>query len=386
MAGFVEKEIKISIMEGPVLAIDLGTSFLKSILFSIEREKLNFFDFLKTPYDPKSRKDFKLKLKELILKENLNFNSVIIGVGEGVGKGKIKEKNFLRKRPGRPIKSGEFERMIKSIQEESFFEAKEEFKNQEIFQVSARVKKVMIDGKETSSPIGACGERVFLKIINLYLPEDFYKEIKNIFLSLKIKSFSFEYIPEILNNFPLQYVLRKNSSLKYIGSKFKIFIDVGGENTQISFSREGELLKVKEIPFGGNHFIKKIIKTLKIKKEDLSLEEGEDIIRFKIRKETPLPKIEKEIKEILYSELREWEQKIIPTMGYFKKENFPKEIYLFGGGSGLLLFNKLKRDFSKLLFPCIIKRVKPLDLKDINFRSEDFQATIPFLICKTALH
>lgn len=360
------------------VVVDLGTSFLKSVIFSPASGRVKVFDFSKISYNSNSKLDFKLKLKSLIskLKEKANFNFIVFGVGEGIGWSKIKRAVFLRKNPKSKITKKEFENMIKIAQRDVFLEAKKEFKGRKIVPVLAKIKKVMIDREEIPSPLNLQGEEIYFKIMNFYLPLDFYKRLQRIFLPFKI-NFSFEYIPEILSTFHLlQYSNQKN-----IGSKNKIFIDIGGKSTQICNARDSEIEKIYTVPFGGDDVVEKFMKDLGIKKEDLVFKGEEITVSFKKeRKMRPL-NIQQKIQEILKENYLQWKTRFKNIVGDFQKELSPLEVYLFGGGSNFLSKDELRRDFAKFPFRCIIKKIGPLDLRNVsNFDLDDSQATIPLII------
>lgn len=365
--------------------VDFGTSFLKSVIFSPAKDGVKVSDFSKFSYNPSSKFDLEIKLKGLIskLKGKANFNFATLGIGEGIGKGKIKRAVFLRKNPKIKITKKELEKIIKIAQRDTFFEVGKEFKGRKIIPVLAKIKKVMVDREEVLSPIGLRGEEIFFKIMNFYLPLDFYKRLKKIFLSFKI-NLSFEYIPEVLSNFHfLQYSNQKKTSFpKYIGSKNKIFIDIGGKSTQICNFKNGEIDKIYTVPLGGDEIVEKFIRDFKVKKEDLIFRGGEITVGFKKGREMPLFNIQQRIQEILKENYQEWKIRFQDIVEDFEKEYLPLEIYLFGGGSYFLSLEKLRKDLAKFPCRCIIKKISPLDLKSIlNFDLDDSQATIPLLIC-----
>lgn len=315
-------------MQKPILALDFGTSFLKAVLFF--PEDLKILNILKIPYDPNSQFSVEERLGKIIsflekkqknwlAREGRPFFS-ILGIGENPGKGKIKTKTFLRKNPKKEIKPSEFEGFLKEIQKESFLETKDDFEEKKFLLVSAKIKKVKVDDWQVSNPLSLLGKTIFLKIINLYLKKDFYQSIRNVFSYFKIKPLCFCYIPDI---FPSALNDFKSSG---------IFIDVGGKNTQI-FLVTSELEIIKEIPIGGENFT-----------------------------------------------YQSWEEKIISTISEFLslKRNLPKDLYLFGGGSQFVA----RYHLIKLPFSFIIKRVTPLDLKNIRERiADNFQTTVPLAIC-----
>ena len=262
-------------MKMPILVIDLGTTFLKGISFLPENKGIKILDFLKVPYDPQSKINLKDKLRGLVLalkkKKKLKFKSLIIGVGEGIGKGKIKEISLLRKKSQSSITSTEFKKILQKAQKESFLEVQKEFNRKKIIVIYPKIKKIIIDDQYVQDPIGMPAKEISLKVINFYLPLDFYGTLKRVFLSLKIKPL-FYYTPDIISS--VMPSLKKGSN---------IFIDIGGKNTQISLFKNDEIEEIKDFPIGGENFIERISKSLKIEKGAIILGESKEGINLKLK-------------------------------------------------------------------------------------------------------
>lgn len=373
-------------MEKAILALDLGTSFLKTVTFSLEQKGVRILSFGKTSYDSKSIKSLEKKIKEILSskKREYKINQAIIGSGEGVGKGGINKDIFFRKSYSSPISKSELGEFIKNSQKKSFFQKAEELNNESFFLVSAKIKNIVIDGRLTFSPIGKTGRKIYLEIVNFYLPLKIYQSLKKILSSLNIENYSFEYIPSLLPNILFEYTDGRGPLTRKIGSKVKFFIDIGGKSTQMSVLEDGEINKVIEVSFGGDYFIKRILEKLKIKLDQLSLIDNRDITEFRIRKSSISSDNRKRIIQNIFERGNKiWTEKMLLILNDYKKKDRPFEIYLFGGGSDFISLEKSQKEFARESFHCIIKRVSPLDLKHVfNFDSKDSQATIPLLLCK----
>jgi len=376
-------------MEKIALAIDLGTSYLKSVAFLLEKRGIKVLNFTKVVYTPDLIDDFEEKIKEMILgiKGRYDFNLAVIGSGEGIGKGSINRSVFLRRSYLSPITKNELKEITRDAQRKSFIKTEKEIGNKKFFLASAKIKNITIDGHQTFSPIGLTGKKLSLEIVNFYLPLKIYQSLKKSLFSLNIKELSFEYIPWILPNVLFDYAVEDKLPFRQIGSKTKFFIDVGGRNSQISIMEKGEIEKVMEVNFGGNHFIERIAAKLKIEPDQLFFERKENILEFKIKKDSITNESQQKIiQEVLEESNRVWREKIIVALENHEQKRSTIEIYLFGGGSNFLFLEEFKKEFAKKSFHCIIKKITPLDLKYIfNFNSSDPQATIPLLICKTLI-
>jgi len=175
----------------PFLVINFGNSFLKGSSFISSDKSIKFLDFFKVPYDPHSEVDIQNRVQDLILslekKEKTIFYSAFIKTGNEIGLRKVKEMNFLRRFFKKPITASEFGKMIENCQRESFLEAKNIFHKEKFILAKAEIKKIIVDHQLIENPIGVPGRMIFLKIVNLYLPQKFYKIIKRTFSELNIK-------------------------------------------------------------------------------------------------------------------------------------------------------------------------------------------------------
>lgn len=109
-----------------------------------------------------------------------------------------------------------------------------------------------------------------------------------------------------------------------------VFLDVGGEITQIFLAREGKLEAVCELGFGGKIFSEAISERLGLREKDARL------LKERYSKEGLTPESSSKIKEIFHFPSRLWfdnlKEKLKETQGGLL---FPSNVFLFGGGSQL---------------------------------------------------
>lgn len=358
----------------PLLAIDLGTSYLKGVSFLPQENKVRIFDFLGIPYNPYFSNDLEAKLEELISffknEKRTDFDSVILGLGEGLAKGVVKKINFARKRPRRPITKSEFREIIERLQKDSY-QTVQNYLNKKIILVKAAIKNIVVDNWETLSPIGIPANTITLKIINFYLPFDFSKRIEKFFSKKRIKIFSVKYIPEDFPDTILDYF----SPYEEKREKEKIFIDIGGENTQVYITKGDKIETIKDFSIGGEEFNRRIAEVLNIKKE--LFRELIKEIKLKTGKGFFSPPIERKIKEAIYYQYKLWEEELSSVLENFsifpsyEKEFYSplkpiRRLYLFGGGTDLFFFDEFRKKFTNPPYSFIIKRIGLNDFKHIR--------------------
>jgi len=356
--------------------IDIGTTFLKGISFLIAQDKeAKVIDFVKLSCDLQKKGEFKNKLGDLVhaLKKNdYKIKTIFITAGDGVGTGKLMETKIFRKNKDKKITEAEFKKILKETQQESSLLAKKEFSSQRIKIVNSNIQKIIVDKILVDNPIGMQGREIFLRIINFYLPFTIYKETKNILKTDLVFFYSPQLIP---------------SALACFQGGSEVFIDFGEKNTQIIFSKNKEIEDIKIIKMGGEYFFEKISDGLKISRNDMVLGCDAQEIILKFKRNILSPEIERQIECIIGREYEKWQKKIEVTLKEVKDWALPKHIYIFGGGSRFLFFDKFKKEFAKPPFSFIIKRIDIFDFKNIISRSrgedtnlrEDIQAVAPLI-------
>lgn len=341
-----------------LLAFDFGTSYLKAVIFVPRQETARIIATYQTSYNPESGENIKEKVEEAVLElkkySNRDPELAIVGMGGGMSRARVGKIFHKRKNSSTPIKKSELERIIKSSQEKYFWEAQKEFGNKKLVVARAEIKKTMIDSWIVRNPVGIKGERLFLKLFNFYVPNDFYENIEGAINSIGVKIFSFCYIPEL---FPEVFNLEKTK-------RATVFVDVGGRNTEIFLLRENELEKVERIEKGGDDIFS-VSYSGKFKK--LSGMKG-------------LVESRRQLEHY-----KEWQEKLFFALWDFSVYyNLSKEIYLLGGGSRFLFSDK--EFLNKLGSSFIIERGTIKSIKGVGKAIDDFRMLNVLIVCSAAVH
>lgn len=113
-------------------------------------------------------------------------------------------------------------------------------------------------------------------------------------------------------------------------TKDALAIDVGGENTQLSFLKDGSLAEVYAFALGARHFIRGMAKIAGI-----TYEEAEDIKRQYAQNILDESR-KKQIHSFLVEESKSWYKMFTEGVGGFGHLGLiPKQVFIFGGGANL---------------------------------------------------
>lgn len=360
-------------MENVILILDFGSSFLKGLGFLPSKEGARIVDFYKKRYSFEKVQEMigelRLLLEHFAKSFSISGAQFVILAGEGIGVGDLKKIKFKREERRRPLGKKEFSRLIHFVQEKSSREVESRFPGEKILLAFSEIENVEIDGWETSSPINLAGEEVTLEVVNFYLPQRILRALKKEFSAAGIKNISLIYFPKVLAK------LFSGES----GLPTKIFIDVGGKNTQLFETFEDKMQWIRSFPFGGDHFSKRIIDEFGLPPEAQDFVEE---VKQKIYQGIFTPYFKRKLEMILKEAYFEWENF---ALEHFGKKDLPFEIYLLGGGSNLPLFNRFSRTLENFYsFPIIQKNLTNLAFfkKDEEFGISDPQMTNLFLIAQ----
>ncbi len=332
------------------LGFDIGSYEVKSIVFDFEKNKVIYFDKVKTKGFQKGKITKKLDLKETVekivfnLENNLEtrFEKAIVGFvsPEFIVK-KQKEFVMLNQETVREEDLGKF----LGYSKKGNFLANREIV--EIFPLT-----YFIDQIEVQDPIGKRGNRLDIEFLVIDGPSFLLQEINDIFSSY-FSSFKIKFSSLASAYF---YTTEKD---KDIGT---LFFDFGHETSTLVLFSEGKCLEVKILPIGSFSLTKDLASALRINIEDaeyLKTRYGS----FGSKKISKKEKIQSElgdfslkeisrILELRYEDILEEIEKFLKETNFHKK--LPGGILISGGGAkigNIVSFTKekTKRYVKKIL-------------------------------------
>ncbi|HHE76742.1 MAG TPA: hypothetical protein ENL27_02040 [Candidatus Parcubacteria bacterium] len=318
-------------------------------------------------------------------KIDINDFQVLLTFSPNILKARVGSINFPRGENADLVISEEEEDMIyqkafSEFRKKNYLEVEDKYKilPPEIEWTRLELIQNKIDGYIVPGLRGYKGRQIEIKILGVFLLRDYSQKIKSAIKELGLDILKIVHLSEVLLSWPL-----------FKGKRgVNVFVDVGGEASQIFLTKSGRLEAVGELNLGGSFFSRQIM-------EDLGIDE--ESARF--LKEQYSQKIlrggsSEKIKSILLSARKEWRRSFenalkglnIPSfLPLSSGEDLPRlPIFLFGGGSMLPeTAGSLKEEVEGYNFLFDVNLIKPVDLiskDELNGNYLDDSQLVPALI------
>jgi cell division protein FtsA len=326
------------------LALDIGTEFVKSLVYKIDeesqkgvvygvgkvRQKLGNMNSgavsnIEGVIDT-CRKSIVLACQEAGIK---NIKNTIIGIAGEFVKGSTTTVHYERANPEIRIDMPEIKNIIQKIQWKAF----ERIKNQlayesghadiEVKLINASIVNVEIDGYRVTSPLGFQGRDVSMSVFNAYAPLIHLGAIQSIAKELDLKLLTIAAEP---------YAAVNGMGLENHPDFGAVLIDIGGGTTDIAVIKNGSLEGTSIFGLGGRSFTKSLAK-----KFQLNFKEAEEA-KLLYSKGKIEPQYIKKIEDALREDCEIWLSGVEIALENFcssRLDSLPPRILLCGGGSGL---------------------------------------------------
>ena len=248
---------------------------------------------------------------------------VVIGVAGEFIKGATT--NFICKRsePKKDIDLAEVQNIVQNIQHKAFNKMRSQLAWEtcrpeiEIKPINALLTEIKIDGYKVTNPLGFQGNEIFLSVFNIYAPLVHLRALESIASKLDL---------ELLSIAAESYALTKSSGFDPISGA--IFIDIGGGTTDVALVRQGKIEGIKSLSLAGRSFSKRLAQFL-----NLGLEEAEEL-KIKHAHKKISQSVQRKIRDILKRDVKIWLNGVELVLEEFSQDKpFPSLILLCGGGS-----------------------------------------------------
>jgi len=351
------------------LALDIGTEFVKSLIFEVKENKAKVIGVSKTRQrlgDMQSGAVRDIKgvietcegsIRQAEEEAKISAQKAILGIAGELIKGVTTIVHYTRIDPEKEITFAELSKIIQKVQEEAFNQAREllaeetGYSQVEVKLVNSAIVEVKIDGYRVNNPLGFKGKEIKVGVFNAFAPLVHLGALQTIADELGLDVISIAVEP---------YAVARAYSQE--GDSSAIFIDIGGGTTDVAVVRKGGVEGTKMYGLGGHAFTQKIANEL-----SLSFSEAE---KTKIRYSAgSLEEKKKEkIKKALSGDVGVWAQGLNLALEEFSAELLPRNIFLCGGGTLLPEIKSVLEDLDwrKGLPFSRPPKISFASLKDIN--------------------
>jgi cell division ATPase FtsA len=319
-----------------VLAVDFGSEAVKAVFFRKENGKTLILGYSSKSFENfgifdasglergNTKKIISDSLDEIKKQSKEKISGVYLRLPSDILRGQIAQESYERKGGKKKITEGEKEEIFKKIFEEvrknisKNLAAETGIMPEDFHFITLKIMGVKIDGYETAEILGLNGVKVDCFVLATFLPEYYFRMIEKIFKELGLSISKISHTAELLTD-----------SANYFYKKEGMFLDIGGNATQIIIAKDRKIDGISSINEGGKIISRFLAQTLnipereaRILKERYSDGELEEDSRARI-------------KEIISLAVQNWfyDLKIKASQ---LNVLLPCDIFIFGGGSRLL--------------------------------------------------
>lgn len=365
-----------SIDRNHIVAIDIGTEFVKAMIAKIEQDKLKIIGVGRVRQDRGDMysgaiadisavvRNCEDALADAEDQAGLQAKRVIIGMAGELVKGVTDTIRYRRPQPNRPLDDSEMEFIIEKVQERAQTKAQRQIgletgnPDVEVKLVNSALVGIYIDGYKVSNPLGFQGKDVAIQIYTAFAPMLHIGALEKVADELSLDLLAVAAEPFAVS----RSVLGNDSSSDFTA----ILVDIGGGTTDIAVVNDGGVEGTKMFGIGGRSFTRTIAQTL-----DINYDAAEKI-KVNLDNEKIKPDILEAVDEATDKTLDVWLQGVELALSEFDSiDHLPNKILLCGGGASLKKIPEVlaKRNWYKDL-PMIkkpsVQLIKPDDVVGIE--------------------
>jgi len=334
---FGRKRIRKSREGKDFLALDIGTEYVKALVFSVgDGEMLAIKAMHKERQDPRNMaggmvadiegvaNTCRRVINKLEDETGARLTKAIVGVaGESI-RGGVMTVHYERAKPDTKITPTELRNVIQRVQWRTFDRFRNDFLEDtgqscvDVRIVDAQILKIKIDAYEVVNPIDFQGKDIAFEIFNSIAPMIHLESIKSVMQKLGLEIENIVAEPCAIANL-----------LCSIGASHprSLLIDIGGGTTDMAIIRDGMVDGVRMFSLGGRAYSNRLSEVLGV-----GAVEAEDIkVKYsagRLGRNASYP-----IKAIFKKDSKIWIKGIQIALEKFFRFNFyPSAIYLCGGG------------------------------------------------------
>ncbi|MCL5093885.1 MAG: rod shape-determining protein [Patescibacteria group bacterium] len=327
------------------LALDIGTEFVKALIFKVEpnpegsgergvivgtgrqRQRLGDMNGGAVTDISGVVENCLRAIERAEDMAGVSPTDVIIGIAGELVKGATTTVHYERLRPKAQIDLPELKNIVERVQEKAFDHVRKQlawetgYEEIDVKLVNASITDVKIDGYKVTNPLGFQGKEVSVGVFNAFAPLVHLGALQTIAGDLGLDLISIAAEP---------YAVARCVGVDEAQEFSAIFIDIGGGTSDIAVVRNGGVEGTKMFAIGGRSFTKRLAQVLNTtfadaEKIKIAYSQG------KLTKDS-----EKTVGEALMEDAEVWLSGVELSLSEFSDiDLLPSKILLCGGGSAL---------------------------------------------------
>lgn len=334
------KKINKGADEDYIVALDIGTEFVKALIAHLEGEELQIVGVGRCRQDVSDMhsgaiadisgvvRNCEEALAQAEEQAGLQAKRVVIGIAGELVKGVTDTIRYRRPQPDRPLDDSEMEFIIEKVQERAQAKAQKQIALEtgndevEVKLVNSALVGIHIDGYKVSNPIGFQGRDVAVQIYTAFAPMVHIGALERVADELSLELLAVAAEPFAVS----RSVLGNDGNSNFTA----ILADVGGGTTDIAVVNDGGVEGTKMFGIGGRSFTQTIASELNLTYKDA------EKLKVNIGHEQIKPTVKKEVNEAIDKTLEVWIAGVELALSEFDSvDHLPNRILLCGGGSSL---------------------------------------------------
>lgn len=333
-----KKAKKGDLEEEVLLALDVGTSYVKAVVFVVRKNQVHILGYGRAAQQSEAMKGAMIiNLQQVIescdlavgeavreLEEELPRRA-IVGIAGELVKGVTIMANYDRDNPDEKINEHEIEKVVGRVRERAFADVRSEIAEEtglleeQIQEISSVVNDSFIDGFRVTNPLGFQGKEINFRVFSTFAPSIHLTSLKSIAQSLGL---------EILEVIVEPYAITRAYEGAAKDDFNAIFVDVGGGTTDVALVTKGGIMGTKMFAFGGNVFTKRLEVNF-----DLKYKDAEDL-KLQYSDRALSEKKSDEVKKLLEQDAMVWADGVELSLKEFEDvDTYPSKFLLCGGGT-----------------------------------------------------
>ena len=340
-----EKDLK----EKALLALDVGTSFVKACVFRLEKRRAHILGYGKVSQQSDAMKGAMIiNLQNVI--ENCDLaigeavrdldgdlpKKVIMGIAGELVRGVPIMAKYNRENKDEKITEEEIEGVFEKVRTKAFMDVKGEIADEtgllveQIEELSSVINDTYIDGFRVINPLEYKGKEVTFRVFSTFAPSIHVNSLKSITQSLGL---------ELIDIIVEPYAISRAYEGGLKDNFNAVYIDIGGGTTDIALVSRGGIIGTKMMAFGGKVFTRRLevdygmnfnkAEELKLKYSERELNSGRG----------------KEISKKFTKDAKVWSDGIeIALKEFDDADSYPNKFLLCGGGT---LLPEIKKSLSE---------------------------------------
>lgn len=330
--------------ENTLLALDVGTQFVKAVIFQVVDQKVHVIGYAKTQQQSNSMHSAMIvNLQNVISTTDICVgsaltmaeqmqggpvdlpNKVILGIAGELVKGVTIIADYERENPDKKIEQKEIDDVVAQVKEELFTKVHADIANEmglnvsQVEEINTKIVSSHIDGVKIDNPIGFTGTSAKISIYSTFSPSLHLNSLRELASALGLEIWEI-----VVEPYAVARAVRDSHKESFSG----IFIDIGGGTTDVAVVDKGAVMGTKMFAYGGQVFTKRLAKDFK-----LSMDDAEKLkMDYSMQKVSEIK--ESQIKKAFAKDIDVWTEGVELSLADFEDvKHFPDKMYFCGGGS-----------------------------------------------------